>query len=1002
MAGDSPIAEAFVELLPQTDEAKFEAALNKIGDILGAKIAGSFNKTTTAADKATSATNKLGTAGQRAGAKTASGADKGTASIHKMESAAHRAEGTFKRIAVRITEAFSIYEVARFVKESVEVEAAYERVNRVVVQALKTTGNAAGITIKQFDDLSSKMALSTGIAETSIMKANQQLLAFTNIRNIAGKGNDIFNRAAGAIQDIGVRTGLGTVSVARSLGKALEDPAKATLVLRRASIILTAQQNKQIDTFKKSNNVLGAQKVILDAIEQKFGGAAAAASDPMKQLTVAVNQIQRSLGEALLPTVDKFAETVIHHVPQIKEFAETVGKVLQAAIKAATPALRALGKAIEYVAGNKNVQDVLKGVAIGLGALLVAHEVTKSINDLKGAIKLLIAQPEVAIVIGLGIAFYELYKHSETFRNGINRLGDYVQQHFAPVMSSVSRIFHEDVVPALKVAGDYFMQHILPILKKVGEFVGTYIVVEFRLLVAFIKDLLVPILKVLWSIFSVTILPVLKQIWEVLNNYVVPAFSWLVHVLEKTVVPAIKGFADFVLSALKSVIGVAGKVAGALGFHGLADSLKSLADGIGKFKTDLDNIAANPIVFHVQVKTDFVKGVIGQAVTSGDNPLKTGQTGAIAKAVGGAIDKVTPKPTGPTVAPPPQAFPSDGTTKKKKAKIHANMVEIVRDTIFALNDGLKKGSEAASKTVSSLEQKIRSSLKGTLDEKLTSSALAFIEKQRKGLVTLAGAYTNISTAIKNLKTHLATLVTQLNDFKKSVIDALQSTSSIDAYLSGKISGGSVHSFEHFLQKQVDKMKKFRDALSTLLARGVDSTFVQTLAAGGLANARFAEKLAKSPAGDLAKVASLQTSLASIQKSVADTASKKLQDAVDRTNIQLSRELQTQAKILTSINGLAHKIVTGLAGILGVKNIPKFGRGGYSDGPSIFGEDGRELALSLKPRDRQRSLNLLAQSPFGVGAVGRSVHAPVTVYAAPGMDEVSLAHRLSTKIAQQVR
>ena len=60
---------------------------------------------------------------------------------------------------------------------------------------LKSTGGIAGVTSKNVDDLAKSMLNLTGIDDEATQGAENLLLTFTNIRNVVGKGNDIFDQA---------------------------------------------------------------------------------------------------------------------------------------------------------------------------------------------------------------------------------------------------------------------------------------------------------------------------------------------------------------------------------------------------------------------------------------------------------------------------------------------------------------------------------------------------------------------------------------------------------------------------------------------------------------------------------------------------------------------------------------------------------------------------------------------------------------------------------------
>ena len=189
-----------------------------------------------------------------------------------------------------------------FIKDAAESE----RISRITANAIRATGGAAKITASQVSDLATSISNKTAIDDEQIQAAANMLLTFKNIRNEAGKNNDIFNQATQAAADLSVQFG-GIDGASKQLGKALNDPIKGTTALAKAGVTFTEQQKEQIKTLVKSGDTLGAQKIILKEIQGQVGGAAAAAADPMQRLKVIAGNVGEEIGGFLLPTVNRFA-----------------------------------------------------------------------------------------------------------------------------------------------------------------------------------------------------------------------------------------------------------------------------------------------------------------------------------------------------------------------------------------------------------------------------------------------------------------------------------------------------------------------------------------------------------------------------------------------------------------------------------------------------------------------------------------------------------------------
>jgi len=142
---------------------------------------------------------------------------------------------------------------------------------------LKSTGEVANITAAQVHGLSLELSNLSGLSDEAIQASENVLLSFTNIRNFAGKNNDVFTQATKAVVDYAARTGKDASTAALIFGRALEDPAEKVAALSRAGIVFTKQQRDQIKAIQDTKGVLEAQKLLIRGLELRYEGAAAAA-----------------------------------------------------------------------------------------------------------------------------------------------------------------------------------------------------------------------------------------------------------------------------------------------------------------------------------------------------------------------------------------------------------------------------------------------------------------------------------------------------------------------------------------------------------------------------------------------------------------------------------------------------------------------------------------------------------------------------------------------------
>jgi hypothetical protein len=195
---------------------------------------------------------------------------------------------------------------------------------------IKSTGGAAHVSAKGFATLAAAISKKVAVDDDLIQAGENILATFTNVRNEAGRGNDIFNQATMAATDLAAAMNHGEVTADGlkganiQLGKALNDPVKGITALTRVGVTFDEGQKKQIKTLVAHGDRLGAQKIILAELTKEFGGSAASQATASKRLGVAWGNIQEQLGGVLIPILDKVASWLAAKLPGAIETAKRV------------------------------------------------------------------------------------------------------------------------------------------------------------------------------------------------------------------------------------------------------------------------------------------------------------------------------------------------------------------------------------------------------------------------------------------------------------------------------------------------------------------------------------------------------------------------------------------------------------------------------------------------------------------------------------------------------
>lgn len=137
--------------------------------------------------------------------------------------------------------------------------------------ALASTGNAAGLTAEQLQDLAEQLRSSSLFSAEQIVAAETRLLSYTDV------AAEEFPRAMQIVVDQAQRLGMSIEQSAETVGKALQSPAEAMAALGRQGFKLEAGQKELLQQLVATGRTAEAQAVIMDMLAESYGGAAAAA-----------------------------------------------------------------------------------------------------------------------------------------------------------------------------------------------------------------------------------------------------------------------------------------------------------------------------------------------------------------------------------------------------------------------------------------------------------------------------------------------------------------------------------------------------------------------------------------------------------------------------------------------------------------------------------------------------------------------------------------------------
>ena len=184
-------------------------------------------------------------------------------------------ERTLKKTSAAIKGVVSALAIGATFNEVIQQTIAFENEQAQLAAVLRSTGEAAGFNQQQLNDMASSVSRASVMTTGEINQAQTTLLAFTGI-----VGQE-FPRALQAAVDMASRTGMSVVSASETIGRALDVPSQGLASLSRQGFRFTEEQKELAKYLESTGRTAEAQGLILQALEESYGGAAQAARDTL-------------------------------------------------------------------------------------------------------------------------------------------------------------------------------------------------------------------------------------------------------------------------------------------------------------------------------------------------------------------------------------------------------------------------------------------------------------------------------------------------------------------------------------------------------------------------------------------------------------------------------------------------------------------------------------------------------------------------------------------------
>lgn len=305
-------------------------------------------------------------------------AEQSSKSTSKISSGFGSLKGVIAGFATSVVAGLSI-------KSIVDATDAAEKTTAQMEAVLKSTGSAAGMTEQQLNNLAAAQAKVTTYSAGTTKQAENMLLTFTNIKS------NVFPQTIIAAEDMATAMGTSATDAAKTLGKALNDPANGLSKLTKQGVTFTDAQKKQIKAMEDAGNTAGAQTIMLQELEKEFGGSAKAAGSTLTgQVQIMENSLKSSgvqITSSLLPIATSVMPSIVKGVQDISAGFTSHKTEIVGAVQAAASAVEGFFSFAEK--HGALVKGVLITVAGAYAAIKVAVAASNTVTSIHNALETL-------------------------------------------------------------------------------------------------------------------------------------------------------------------------------------------------------------------------------------------------------------------------------------------------------------------------------------------------------------------------------------------------------------------------------------------------------------------------------------------------------------------------------------------------------------------------------------------------------------------------------------
>lgn len=190
--------------------------------------------------------------------------------------------------------------------------------------ALKATGKQYEISSSHLKEYATQLQNTTRFGDEAVLETEALLVATEKLNK------DGLEKTLALSADLAEAMGTDMKSAAQTLSKVLQDPTKGLDRLKTIGVSFTEQEKEQIKALAEANELYKAQDVILEKVQGKYGGLAAAiASTPtgtLDKISNVIGDIKEDLGKGLVFALAPAFDWILKMLQKIERWANQLAE----------------------------------------------------------------------------------------------------------------------------------------------------------------------------------------------------------------------------------------------------------------------------------------------------------------------------------------------------------------------------------------------------------------------------------------------------------------------------------------------------------------------------------------------------------------------------------------------------------------------------------------------------------------------------------------------------